>query len=244
MALEFDPRTNSGYAAFRLRFRALLVDVGISLAIFLIGGIVAGVVLEQYPLGRVAAFTLIVGTILCYEPIMVSQYGGTLGHRALNIRVVQANTERNLTLPKAVVRALIKQFLGLFSLAFMFVTKKAQGLHDFAVGSEVRVRNPQVASPGDYFVPDHLLASPSLPSAARRTIIIALYNVLLFLIVSAMAGLSISSTCLDQDICTSSERQELSLLSFLWLAVSAVLISLGWTARLPGARRNRSVMGS
>jgi len=244
MSHDVDSKANYGHAAFRLRFRALLLDFGICAGFFLIGGIAAGVVMEHYLLGRAAAFVLIAGVILCYEPLMVSQYGGTFGHRALNIRVVETKTDRNLTLPKAVVRALIKQLLGLFSLAFMFVTKRAQGLHDLAVGSEVRVRNRGAARPADYFVPEQVLTGQPMPSAPRRIVIIALYNVLLLVLVSVIAGFSLSSSCLDRDVCTGSERQELTLLSFLWMGMSAVLISLGWRARLPGARRNRSVINN
>ena len=76
MPPELDARLNTGYAAFGLRFRALLLDAGICMGFFLIAGLATGVVLEQRPMARATGFVLIVGTILCYEPFMVANTGG------------------------------------------------------------------------------------------------------------------------------------------------------------------------
>jgi hypothetical protein len=209
------------------------------MAFFLVGGVGAGVALDKYPEGRVFAFLLIVAAILSYEPLMVNLYGGTFGHHALNICVVHSKTQQNLSLPRALLRALLKQFLGLFSLGFMFVTEKAQSLHDLAVGSEVRIRNPRAAVPVDYFVPEQELPGKPLPSTTRRIVVIAFYNVVLLLLVSLLAAFSLSPACLDQDVCTNAELQYLNFITFAWLAVFAVLVSLGWKARLPGCRFRR-----
>src|SRR5262245_31027361 len=167
--------SRQGYASFQLRFRALLLDFGICLAFFMIGGLSAGALLEEHPFARASTLVLIIGSILLYDPFMVSQYGGTFGHRVFNVRVVQAETRQNLPFVVALVRSIIKGFLGVFSLVFMFVTKRAQGLHDLAVGSEVRIRNPRSADATDYFVPLEMPADVVLPSAMRRIIVIALY---------------------------------------------------------------------
>lgn len=232
-------RLAAGYASFQLRFRALLLDAGICLAFFIIGGVVAGAVLEQYPLARSAIFVLIVSSILLYDPLMVSQYGGTFGHRAFNICVVQAGTQRKLSLPSAIVRAVIKSFLGLFSLTFMFVTSKAQSLHDMAAGSEVRIRDPRGANAQDYFVPEVPKAGQSWPSPARRLVIIGLYITLLYVLISVIGGLSVSAECIDQNFCTASEDHTLSILAFLMLGGAGILIVLGWRGQLPGGRRGK-----
>ena len=227
----------AGYASFQARFRALLLDAGICLALFVIGGVAAGAVLEQYPFARSAIFVLIVASILLYDPLMVSHYGGTFGHRAFNIRVVRAGTQQNLPLPKAIVRAVIKGFFGLFSLAFMFITRKAQGLHDLAAGSEVRIRNPRAAHARDYFVPEGPRSGQSLPSPVRRVVIIVLYSGLLFVLTSVAVGLTVSPECIDQNICAASENQALSILGFVLLGGASILIVLGWRGQLPGALR-------
>jgi hypothetical protein len=169
---------------------------------------------------------------------MVSQYGGTFGHRALNIRVVVAKTGSNLTLPKAMLRSLIKQVLGLFSLGFMFFTKKAQSLHDLAAGSEVRIRNSQHASRTDYFVPEQLPAGVTVPSAGRRIVAILIYSLAALLLVSVIEAFSVSPACINnQNLCNDTERETTNLLSLIVLVAVVSLTGFGWTGRLPGCRR-------
>ena len=233
--------TSAGYASFQLRFRALLLDTGICLTFLIVGGVAAGAALEGYPFARSAIFVLIVTSILLYEPLMVSQYGGTLGHRAFNISVVQVGTRQNLSLPKAIIRSVVKAFLGIFSIAFMFTTKRAQGLHDLAAGSEVRIRNPRAADARDYFVPEESKAGRPFPSAARRLVIIALYTAFLFVLMSVAVGLTLSPECIDQNICTASEHQAGSILGFVMIGGAGIVIGLGWRAQLPGGRRGKRV---
>ena len=141
------------FAAFKLRFRALRIDATICLALFLIGGIVAGIVLENRVGGRVAAFAIIVTAILTYEPWMVARYGGTFGHQRSNIRIVCKDSGENLPIWRAAVRSLVKQLFGLPSFLFMFVTTNAQGLHDLLADSRVILRDPLKASETDRFDP-------------------------------------------------------------------------------------------
>jgi hypothetical protein len=206
------------------------------MAFFIIGGVAAGAALEQFPVARSATFVLIVAGIFLYDPLMVSQYGGTLGHRAFNIRVVQVGTHQNLSVPRAILRAVIKGFFGVFSFTFMFITRKAQGLYDLAAGSEVRIRNPRGADAQDYFVPEEPKARQTLPSPVRRLVMIALYNALLFVLISVAAALNVSPECIDLNICSASENQALSILGFVMLGGAGILIVLGWRAQLPGGR--------
>jgi uncharacterized RDD family membrane protein YckC len=239
MSRDFVHNPIPAYVSFRLRFRAFLLDLATCVGFFLIAGLGVGTLLEEYPLERAATFVLIVAAIFLYEPLMISTYGGTFGHRAFNIRVVQGKSQNNLTLSRSIVRSIVKGLLGLFSFAFMFITKNSQSLHDLAAGSEVRVRNPRTAKPEDYFVPEQLPANRSMPSAGRRIIVIALYNAFLFVLVSICGASLVSSACIDQDVCTSPERQALSILGMLLIAVFVFLIGVGWTGRLPGCRLQR-----
>jgi len=147
------PSEQVGYAALKLRFRAYVKDAIICLGVFLLGGITAGIVFEHSSGARIAAFVLIDAVILIYEPLMVARYGGTFGHRSANIRVVRAQSGDSLSFWRAALRALVKWFFGVFSFAFMFVTNRAQGIHDLIAGAEVRIRDPQIAFETDYFVP-------------------------------------------------------------------------------------------
>jgi len=141
------------YAAFRLRFRAYIRDFFICLAVFVLGGIIAGIVFENSSASRVVAFLLVGVFIMGYEPFMVSRYGGTFGHRSANIRVVRANTSENLSFWRAVIRALVKWYFGLFSFVLMFCTKRRQSLHDLIAGAEVRIRDPQIANEVEVYRP-------------------------------------------------------------------------------------------
>ena len=169
------------YAAFRLRFRAYIRDFFICLAVFVLGGLSAGIVFENSSASRVVAFLLVGAFIMGYEPFMVALYGGTFGHRSANIRVVRANTSRNLSLWRAAVRALVKWYFGLFSFMLMFCTKKRQSLHDLIAGAEVRIHDPQIANAVEVSYP---------PSAAQRKTIISVY-VFLVLIIVIWVGLAI-----------------------------------------------------
>src|SRR6185295_12903182 len=97
------------YAAFRLRFRALQIDALICVGVFLVGGILTGILLENSVAARVAAFSLILGSILLYEPFMVARYGGTFGHRKSNVRIVRLGSDDNLPIWRAAIRSLVKQ---------------------------------------------------------------------------------------------------------------------------------------
>ncbi len=141
------------YAAFRLRFRALCIDMWICLGLFLVGGLVTAILLENNVGGCVAAFGVIVALIIGYEPFMVARYGGTFGHRRSNIRIVCESSNENLPLGRALVRSIVKQTIGLISFAFMFVTSKAQGLHDIVAGAKVIIRDPRIAVDADRFEP-------------------------------------------------------------------------------------------
>lgn len=130
------------YAAFRLRFRALIIDGFICTALFIIGAILAGIILEGSPSGRIAVFALLIVLIIAYEPFMISRYGGTFGHQRCNIRIISAQGASSLPLWRAVVRSIVKQTLGLPSFLFMFITSRAQGLHDLAANAKVVLHIP------------------------------------------------------------------------------------------------------
>ncbi|SCY40755.1 RDD family protein [Nonlabens sp. Hel1_33_55] len=75
---------------------------------------------------------------LLYEPLMVSLFGGTIGHMFSDITVRQENQpHENINFFKALVRWIIKVLLGWLSLVTISMTKNKKAVHDMAVQSIV-----------------------------------------------------------------------------------------------------------
>jgi uncharacterized RDD family membrane protein YckC len=222
------------YAAFRLRFRALVIDAAYCLGLFVIGGVVTGIVFEHSIAGRVAVFIVILAAILSYEPFMVARYGSTLGHRKSNIRVVCAASEDNLSFWRAALRSVVKGVFGLPSFLFMFVTSRAQGLHDLLAGARVVIHDPRMATGSDLFTPVQPAAGQP-PAWGRRLVITLIYNALLLFFLT-VAATFVSSACTSQKLCSDSESRFLVILGGVWLVLVAASIVLGCAGRLPGCR--------
>lgn len=77
---------------------------------------------------------IIVFAIFVYEPLMVSTYGQTLGHRLMRIKV-QDNQGNLLSIGNAFLRFVAKSLLGVFS--FFTLIYSSQTIHDMASNSFV-----------------------------------------------------------------------------------------------------------
>ncbi len=141
------------YAAFRLRFHALIMDGLIGTGFFIVAALATAILFEDSPIARILGFVVIIVAIIAYEPVMVSRYGGTIGHRKSNIRIICSESDENLPIARAFMRSLVKQVFGLPCFIAMFMTRKSQGLHDLAAGARVIIRDPRVASIGDVAKP-------------------------------------------------------------------------------------------
>ena len=76
--------------------------------------------------------------IAVYEPFMTSFLGGTIGHFMVGIRVKrQTNDSRNISLPMAIIRVIVKYVLGAFSFISMSMGNKDLAIHDYVSGSVV-----------------------------------------------------------------------------------------------------------
>jgi uncharacterized RDD family membrane protein YckC len=139
------------YATFARRLNALMLDF-VLVAGF--AGILIALALgvQESPPARIALFTAFWGLLLLYEPVCVWRFGGTLGHRVFNLQVRDARGGEKLGLVRAVVRFLLKGFLGWLSFFTMALTKRRQALHDILTGSVVRIRNIQKARSWHYFL--------------------------------------------------------------------------------------------
>ena len=139
------------YANFPGRLNAMSADLVVlvlfSIVVFASSSVVQSV--ESLRIGLVVAWWL---TLVLYEPLFVSLGGGTIGHRLMNLQVVDNRTGGKVSPLKAVVRYVIKAFLGVLSFFTMNLSRRHQALHDLLTNSSVRIRNPAKAQPHQYTV--------------------------------------------------------------------------------------------
>ncbi|MTB51170.1 RDD family protein [Lewinella sp. W8] len=94
---------------------------------------------------RVIAFVVI---LFLYDPLLTSFSAGTLGHKAVGIRVKRlADEQRNISFPAALLRFLLKVLLGWISLITVSTSEQRLAIHDRAVKSIV-VYNWSMAETG------------------------------------------------------------------------------------------------
>ena len=73
-----------------------------------------------------------------YDPLLTSFTGATLGHRLFGLRVRdEQEPTKKISFFKAIIRFLIKGFLGWVSLLTVQGNEKRKAMHDMAVGSVV-----------------------------------------------------------------------------------------------------------
>lgn len=227
------------YASFAARLRAWIIDTAI------VAGISITVLLGSDALpafehsGRAALF-LTLAFLMLYEPVLVSRFGATVGHRVSNIRVVADRSGANPSFRRAVARFFIKAVLGLYSFITMAVTRRHQAVHDSLTATTVQIRDLSRARPGDMEFARTAATEASIPNKWRRLGVTLVYEATLFLIVSVFSGLAVSFECIDHDACTSQEDLLLNAAGLVWIAAAIYVIIAGWRGRLWGARSTRS----
>lgn len=81
---------------------------------------------------------LAVFIFLLYEPLFVSLFGQTIGHSKIKIIVRKdSNRKKYISFPQALIRFIVKFFLGWLSLLAISASEKKQAIHDNLVGSVV-----------------------------------------------------------------------------------------------------------
>ncbi|WP_420125932.1 RDD family protein [Longimicrobium sp.] len=224
------------YGRFPRRIQAVVVDGAILASLLLLGPALAGV------LPAAASRTVNRAVLLCvvlYEPVMVSVWGGTVGHTLLNLKVVSASTGGRLPFHRALVRFVTKTVFGLISFLFIALTARHQALHDMAAAAVVQVRDRSRANPADFATERVADAGPAAPASGwRRAGIAAVYMVGTFLLVSVMAALLVSPECLDAGLCSGAENNALDVAFAVWALLWGTIAVLAWRGRLPGARHH------
>src|SRR5579862_5974198 len=96
------------YASFGIRVVAMVIDAAIVLASLLVLVPLLGYATTALHVGSGIAVVIILVLFALYEPLLVCQFGGTIGHRRVNLRVVDDATNANPGLLKAFARFLLK----------------------------------------------------------------------------------------------------------------------------------------
>lgn len=79
-----------------------------------------------------------VAIFILYEPLFVSVFGSSLGHMFCDLRVQKDDsTGKNVSLPVAIIRFLLKTALGWMSLLSISGDSKKRAIHDLAAKSVV-----------------------------------------------------------------------------------------------------------
>jgi uncharacterized RDD family membrane protein YckC len=231
------------YARFSRRFRGIVLDWMIAMAI-LFGAVMLASVVQNDNFSR-ALGVLVIAALLLYEPVLVSFTGSTLGHYFTNLRVVDERSGGNVSFLKACARVAIKGVLGLYSFVILAATRRNQAVHDLLTKSTVQIRDLTKASPGQYISERNDPADRNLPSRWRRVAVICGYVVLIFVVhVAVVIGLTeaglISDACVSNaSRCSAGGRVFDAAAAVLVLLLVALIITLGWKGRLFGARKAR-----
>ena len=228
------------YARFSRRLRGLALDF-ILFLVLMVCALQIAVAFNQDNLARVVGFGFVVGFFL-YEPLLVSLFGGTVGHYLSNIKVVDDRTNGNVSFLKAVGRVVVKTVLGWYSFISMVASRRHQALHDLLTRSTVQIRDPAIAKRGDFATERVELSSPGMPSIPRRISITVFYSLLVcaawavLFFVLIRAGF-ISNECLMREQwCSRADNIVMNVLGLGMLIVMVVRLGLGWRGRLWGAR--------
>jgi uncharacterized RDD family membrane protein YckC len=218
------------------RVRAVLIDsvvVPIAAVVSLMVGYAAGIT-ELW-----ARVVLVAVPILIMEPGLVAWTGGTIGHHLVGVKVLKADGIHRLNFFAATLRAIVKFILGWFSLIFVLTTARHQAIHDLVVNSIV-VHSDVSGLPSYEVLPERQVESNqyTYPAKWRRVLFIVMYWALCTIALIVFLALLSSENCSRFNRCTTSEVLASIVIQVVWLLTTGGLIVLGWSGRLPGAKRS------
>jgi uncharacterized RDD family membrane protein YckC len=127
--------TEEHYPGILVRIKAIAADSIVIIILMFCAAYIFSLFEYVPDNARIIAFVFI---FLLYDPLFTSIFGGTLGHMLLGIRVKRESDEkRNILFPLAVLRYIVKAFLGWISLLTVLSNEKRKAIHDYLVGSVV-----------------------------------------------------------------------------------------------------------
>lgn len=117
------------------RVKAAFVDFGVVLLVIMITTYIFNMFEPVPVVAKKIALLVIFGL---YEPLLVSFYGGTIGHFAMKLRVRnEQNENKNIFILLAFIRYAVKLSLGWISFLTVGGNKKKMAIHDLLVRSIV-----------------------------------------------------------------------------------------------------------
>ena len=123
------------YANLPSRFKAAFIDSVILIGMMYLASEVFSL-FDSIP--NYFRFTVAVFIFLLYDPIFVSAFGGTIGHSYIGISVKRdGDSEKNIIFPLAIIRFIVKVFLGWISLLTTTSNEKKKAIHDYIAKSVV-----------------------------------------------------------------------------------------------------------
>ena len=127
--------TEKNYPGIFDRVKAIMADSLVIIVFMFVASYVFSLFESVPDYARIIAFVFI---FLLYDPLFTSTFGGTIGHMMLGIRVKrESNEQKNILFPLAILRYIVKAFLGVISLLTVSSNEKNKAIHDYLVGSVV-----------------------------------------------------------------------------------------------------------
>lgn len=224
------------YATFTVRARALVIDAAV-IAAGLIVLVLLGSFTESLRGSGLATVIGIFALLLLYEPVLVSLYGATLGHRWSNLRVISDSTGNPPSFVVAFLRFILKTILGFPSFFTMAFTRRHQALHDLLTRTTVQLRDVAIAQDFEYVNERAEDPGVMMPAPWRRLAVSFLYLIAAFVVSNLLTVAILSRQCVLHDSCGSGDRAVSVTIGGVFLLLIPLILILGWQGRLPGARR-------
>ena len=123
------------YPPIFLRIKAAFIDAVLIMMLLYTATVVFSMFETVNDIAKMNVFVFIFGL---YEPLMVSFLGASLGHLFCDLKVERDdNSNRNLSLPTAMFRFIVKSLLGWLSLLSITASSKKRAIHDVMAKSVV-----------------------------------------------------------------------------------------------------------
>lgn len=125
---------NKKYPGVFLRVKAAVFD---SIVIIVFIGITTDIFSRFDNVPNYAKMIAFLFIFVLYDPIMVSFFGSTFGHKINNLKVQNLDTGKRINIGFAILRFFTKAFLGVFSFFTVETNENKQAIHDSFVNSVV-----------------------------------------------------------------------------------------------------------
>jgi uncharacterized RDD family membrane protein YckC len=117
------------------RVKAVFIDFAVLLMLFSLISVFVNAIndVNDFLKGSLA-----IALLVLYDPLLTAFTGGTLGHKALGLRVKKyAATDKNISLIDAFIRFIVKGALGWLSFLTVTMSSNKRAIHDTLSGSIV-----------------------------------------------------------------------------------------------------------